>query len=76
MAEDVDGAFSVSVTLMVLVIPPPVIVMVPLLVPTVAVAVLALTVTVPLLEPEAGLTVSQPPLVLTVHDVLDVTVND
>ena len=67
---------SVRVTVMVLLMPPPVIVMLPLFVPTVAVAVLTLTVMVPLLEPDVGLTVSQLPFVLAVHDVLDVTVND
>ncbi len=67
---------SVRVTVMVLLMPPPVIVMLPLFVPTVAVAVLTPTVMVPLLEPDVGLTVSQLPFVLAVHDVLDVTVND
>ena len=75
-AEELPDELRESVTVIVLVMPPPVIVMVPLLVPTVAVAVLTLTVTVPLLEPEVGLTESQLPFVLTVHDVLDETVND
>ncbi len=66
---------SVRVTVTVLVRPPPVIVMGPLLVPTVAVAVLTLTVTVPLFEPEVGLTVNQLAFSLTVQEVLDVTVN-
>jgi len=61
---------------MVLLMPPPVIVMLPLFVPTIAVAVLTLTVMVALLEPDVGLTVSQLPFVVTVHDVLDETVND
>jgi len=67
---------SVRVTAMVLLMPPPVIVMLPLFVPTIAVAVLTLTVMVALLEPDVGLTVSQLPFVVTVHDVLDETVND
>ena len=67
---------SVRVTAMVLLMPPPVIVMLPLFVPTIAVAVLTLTVMVALLEPDVGLTASQLPFVVTVHDVLDETVND
>ncbi len=76
IAEELPLVLRVRVTAMVLVMLPPVIVMVPLFVPTVAVAVLTLTVTVPLFEPEVGLAVSQLPFVLTVHDALDVTVND
>ena len=60
----------------VLEIPPPVIVIVPLLVPTVAVAVSTLTLTVPLLDPVAGLTVSQLMASLTLQDPLEVIDND
>ena len=56
--------------------PPPVIVIVPLLLPTVAVAVFTLTAGVPLFEPEVGVTVSQLAFLLTVHAVLDVMVSD
>ena len=70
------GALRVSATLTDLVIPPPVIVMVPVLVPTVAVVVFTLTVTVPLLDPLAGLTVSQLTASLTLQDPLDVIDND
>jgi hypothetical protein len=62
IAEELPVVLRVRVTAMVLVIPPLMIVIVPLLVPTVAVAVLTLTVTVPLFEPEVGLTASQLPL--------------
>jgi hypothetical protein len=75
-AEDVDGSFRVSVTVTLLVNPPPVTVTVALLVPTAAVAVFTLTVTVPLLDPEVGLTVNQSAFLLTVHDPLEVTVTD
>ena len=75
-ADDVAGAFRMSVTVTVLVIPPPVTVIVALLVPIVAVAVFTLTFIFPLLEAEAGLTVSQLIFSLTVHDVLDVTARD
>ena len=73
VADDVDGALSVSVTSTVLVTPPPVTVMVPLFVPMEAVAVLMLTVTVPLLVPEAGLTDIHGTLSLAFQLVLEVT---
>lgn len=76
MAEELPDVLRVRVTEIVLAMPPPVIVIVPLLVPTVAVAVFTLTFILPLLDAEVGLTVSQLPLVLTVHDVLDVTDSD
>ena len=53
------GAFSVSVTFTVRVTPPPLTEMMPVLLPTAAVAVSTITETVPLLDPVAGLTVSQ-----------------
>jgi hypothetical protein len=53
--------------------PPPVIVMAALCVPTVAVAVLTLTVRLLLLDPDRGLTVSQFAFLLTVQDVLEAT---
>ena len=75
-ADDVDGALSVRITVTVLVIPPPVTVMVPLLVPTMALVVFTLTITVLLLDPEVLLTVNQLAFLLTVHAVLDVTERD
>ena len=63
------GALSVSVTVTVRVRPPPVTVMVPVLLPSAAVAVSTVTDTVPLLEPLAGLTVSQ----LTASETLQAT---
>ena len=47
--------------------------MVALFAPTTAVAVFTLTVILPLLEAEAGLTVNQPALSLTLQLVFDVT---
>ena len=76
MAEELPDVLRVRVTEIVLAMPPPVIVIVPLLVPTVAVAVFTLTFILPLLDAEVGLTVSQLPLVLTVHDVLDMIDSD
>jgi hypothetical protein len=70
------GALSVNVTLTVRVMPPPVTVMVPVLVPTVAVAWSTVTVTVPLFEPLAGLTASQLTASVTVHDAFDVIDSD
>ena len=72
-AEDVDGALSVNVTLIVLVIPPPEIVIRALFVPAVAVAVFTLTVKLLLFDPEVGLTVSQLVFSLTVQEVFEVT---
>jgi hypothetical protein len=51
------------VTFTVLEIPPPVIVTVPVLVPTTAVVVFTLTVIVPLFEPDCGITVTVSQLV-------------
>ena len=73
MADDVDGALSVNVTSTVFVIPPPVTVIVALFVPTDAVAVFTLTVMLPLLEDEAGLTVIQLTLSVTLQLMFDVT---
>jgi len=72
-ADEVEAAFSVNATPTVLVMPPPVRVIVAVFVPTRAVAVLMLTVRLPLLEAEAGFTVSQPALSLTLQVVFDVT---
>jgi len=69
------GAVSESVTFTVRVSPPPVIVIVPLLLPTFAVAVSTETVTVPLLEPLAGLTVSQLRASVMLQEPLEVMVN-
>jgi hypothetical protein len=76
VAEEVAGAFSVRLTLTLRVIPPPVTVMVPVLLPTTAVAVLILTVRVPLFDPDVGLTVSQLALSAAVQLPLDVRVID
>lgn len=73
VAEDVDGALRVRVTLIVRVRPPPETVIVAVFVPTVAVLVFTVRVKVPLLEPDAGFTDNQLALSVTVHDVLDVT---
>ena len=70
------GALSESVTFTVRVNPPPVIVIAPLLLPTLAVAVSTVTVTVPLLEPLAGLTVSQLSASVTLQEPLEVIVRD
>jgi hypothetical protein len=76
VAEDVAGTFNWSVTVTVLVIPPPATVMTAVLVPRLAVEVLTLTVIVPLFEPDAGLTDNQEALSLAVQDPFDVTVSD
>jgi hypothetical protein len=76
VAEEVAGALSVRLTLTLRVIPPPVTVMVPVLLPTTAVAVLILTVRVPLFDPDVGLTVSQLALSAAVQLPLDVRVID
>ncbi len=55
--------------------PPPVIVMVALFVPTVAVAVFTLTVKLLLLDPDVGLTVNQFAFSLTVQEVFEATAN-
>ena len=73
IAEDVAGALNVRVTLIVRVMPPPVMVMVALFVPTVAVLVFTLTVTLPLLDAEVGFTDNQLVFSLTVQDVFEVT---
>ena len=74
--SDGAGALSESVMVTVRVSPPPVTVIVPVLLPTLAVAVSTETVTVPLLEPLAGLTVSQLSASVTVQDPLEVMVRD
>lgn len=73
VAEDVAGAFSVSVTLMVLVIPPPVTVIVAELLPRLAVEVFTLAVMVPLFEPDVGLSDNQVAPSLAVHVWLEPT---
>ena len=75
VAEDVAGAFSVSLTLTVLVIPPPVTVIVAiLLLPRLAVDVFTLAVTVPLFEPDVGVSDNQVTSSLAVHVWFEVTV--
>jgi hypothetical protein len=64
----------VRVTDAVRVIPPPVTVIVALLAPTAADNRLTLTVTVPLFEPELGLTVSHDALLLAVQLLFELTV--
>jgi hypothetical protein len=70
------GALSVKATLTVRVRPPPVNVIVPVLLPRLAVAVSTVTVSVPLFEPLAGLTASQLIASLILHETLDVMGND
>jgi hypothetical protein len=70
------GAVSESVTFTVRVRPPPVTVIVPVLVPTVAVVWSTVTVTVPLFEPLAGLTVSQVRASVTLQDPLELIERD
>jgi hypothetical protein len=67
---------SVNATFTVRVSPPPVIVIVPLLLPTLAEAWSTETVTAPLLEPLAGLTVSQLSASVMLQEPLDVIVKD
>lgn len=76
MAEDVAGAFNTSVTFTVLVIPPPVTVIADVLLPILAVAVFTLAVTIPLPEPDVGLTVNHDALSLAVQVPFDVTETD
>ena len=76
VAEDVEGALNVRVTLMVRVIPPPETVIMALFVPTVAVLVFTLTVKLLLLDAEVGFTVNQLAFSLTVQDVFEVTASD
>jgi hypothetical protein len=72
----VGAAAREKVTPTVRVRPPPVTVMVPVLVPTVAVAWSTDTVRVPLFEPLAGVTVSQLIASLALQDTLDVMDTD
>ena len=74
VADDVDGALSMSVTVMVCVIPPPVTVIRAVFAPRAAVAVFTLTVIGPLFEPDVGLTVSHDALSLAVQAWLELTV--
>lgn len=76
MTEDVADAFKLSVTLAVLVIPPPITVMVPAWFPIAMLAVFILTVMVPLFEPDVALSDNQGTSSLAVHDPFDVTVRD
>src|SRR6476620_813370 len=76
MLSVVGAAANVSVTLTVRVSPPPVTVIVPVLVPTAAVAVSMATVRVLLFEPLAGLTASQLTASVTLHDAFDVIDSD
>ena len=71
-----EGAETVSVTVTVLVVPPPITVIVALLVPTTAVAKFTLVATVPLPDPEVGLIVSHALLLLAVHVPFEVMVTD
>lgn len=73
-AEEVAGAFNVSVTLAVLVIPPPVTVIVAVLLPRLAFAVFTLAVMVPLFEPDAGLSDNQEASSLAVQVPFELTV--
>lgn len=74
VADDVVGAFNVSVTVTILVIPPPVIVMVAVLSPRLAFAVFTMAVMVPLFEPDVTLSDSQEVLSLAVQVPFEVRV--
>ena len=76
VAEEVDGALRLRVTLTVRVIPPPVTVMTAVLLPRLTVDVFTLAVIVPLSEPDVGLTVNHDALSLAVHVPLELTVTD
>ncbi len=73
VADEVAGAFNVSVTFTVLVVPPPVTVISALFVPRLAVEVFTLAVTVPLFEPDVGLSDNQVAPSLAVHVWLELT---
>ena len=73
---DNDGAAVVSVTVAVLVVPPPVTVMVAVLTPTVAAERLMPAVREPLPDPEVGVSVSQEVLLVAVQLPFDVMVTD
>ncbi|OQW31273.1 MAG: hypothetical protein A4E20_14805 [Nitrospira sp. SG-bin2] len=73
VADEVAGTFNVSVTLTVLVIPPPVTVIVAELLPRLAFAVFTLAVIVPLVEPDVGLSDNQVAPSLAVHVWLELT---
>jgi hypothetical protein len=72
----VAGAFRVSVTLIVLVMPPPVRVMLAAWLPAVKFAVFTLAVMVALFEPDVKLRASHEALSLMVHDPFELTVID
>ena len=76
VADEVAGAFNVSVTFTVLVMPPPATVIAAALLPRLEVAVFTLTVIVPLFDPDDGLTDSQETLSLAVQVPFELTVND
>lgn len=67
VADELDGAFSVRVTVAVLAKPPLVTVMVAELFPWLALAVFTLAVIIPLLVPDIGLSDNQEALPLAVH---------
>jgi hypothetical protein len=72
----VGAAASVSVTFTVRVRPPPLMVSVPVFVPTAAEVVSTATARVPLFEPLAGLTVSQLTASVALHDTFELTDSD
>ena len=76
VTEEVADEFNVSVTFTVLVIPPAVTVMVPELIPRLALAVFTIAVMEPLPVPDVGLTDNQEALSLAVHVPLEVMVAD
>lgn len=67
VAEELDGAFSVRVTVAVLVTLPLVMVMMAALFPGLALAVFMFAVIVPLFDPDVGLSDNQGALSLAVH---------
>ena len=74
VADEVAGAFNVSVTLTVLVIPPPITVIVPVWFPIARLAVFTMTVMVPLFDPDVGVSDNQVTSSLAVHVWFEVTV--
>lgn len=76
VTEGVADVFKLSMTLAVLVIPPPITVIVPAWFPIAMLAVFILTVMVPLFEPNVVLSDNQETLSLAVQDPFDVTVRD
>lgn len=74
VADEVAGAFNVSVTFAVLVIPPPITVIAPVWFPIARLAVFTMAVMVPLFEPDVTLSDNQEALSLAAHVPFELTV--